>query len=110
MSGAKIKDNVERYLLLLIAVVIVVFSLQIPGVFWSIANFQSVASQMPVLGVLAFAMAITMLTGGINLSIIATTNCCALVMAWVATHMAPSFGSIVLMLLAGLAMAVGPKP
>jgi len=106
MSAAKIKDHVEHYLLLLIAVVIVVFSLQIPGVFWSSANFQSVASQMPVLGVLAFAMAITMLTGGINLSIIATTNCCALVMAWVATHLAPSIGSAVLMLLAGCGMAV----
>src|SRR5476649_224271 len=106
MSAAKIKDHVEHYLLLLIAVVIVVFSLQIPGVFWSSANFQSVASQMPVLGVLAFAMAITMLTGGINLSIIATTNCCALVMAWVATHLAPAIGSAVVMLLAGCGMAV----
>ncbi|VFS60287.1 Predicted ABC-type sugar transport system, permease component [Leminorella grimontii] len=80
MSGRKVKDNVEIYLSLLIGATVVAFSFLIPGVFWSAANFQSIASQMPVLGVLALAMAVTMLTGGINLSIIATMNACALVM------------------------------
>ncbi|WP_413736968.1 ABC transporter permease [Sodalis sp. RH21] len=105
MKSINVKDNVELYMVVLLLVVMLTFSAQIPGVFWSASNFQSIASQMPVLGVLAFAMAITMLTGGINLSIIATTNCCALVMAWVATHFAPSPGSALLMLLAGIGMA-----
>jgi simple sugar transport system permease protein len=106
MNSLKVKDHVEVYLVVLLLLIIVVFSTQIPGVFWSASNFQSIGSQLPVLGVLAFAMAVTMLTGGINLSIIATTNCCALVMAWVATHFAPSAGSALLMLLAGIGMAL----
>lgn len=105
MSGAKVKDHVELYLVALLLLVMLTFSTQIPGVFWSASNFQSIGSQLPVLGVLAFAMAVTMLTGGINLSIIATTNCCALTMAWVATHFAPSAGSALLMLLTGVGMA-----
>ncbi|WP_140919386.1 ABC transporter permease [Limnobaculum xujianqingii] len=106
MSARKVKDNVEIYLSLLIGLVVITFSFLIPDIFWSSANFQSIASQMPVLGVLALAMAITMLTGGINLSIIATMNACGLVMAWVATNYPPSIGSVALVLLAGLAMAI----
>ncbi|MEQ6219546.1 hypothetical protein ABMB44_12550 [Levilactobacillus brevis] len=37
--------------------------------FFSLGNFQSIASQLPILGLLALGMGITMLTGGINLSI-----------------------------------------
>ena len=44
---------------------------------------------MPVLGILALTMAVTMLCGGINLSIIAIANACSLVMAWVATQYPP---------------------
>lgn len=106
MSAHKTKDHVEIYLSLLIAVVVMAFSVLIPSIFWSSANFQSVASQMPILGVLALAMAVTILTGGINLSIIATMNACGLVMAWVATHYPPGIGSMMLVLAAGLAMAM----
>ncbi|MFO3906280.1 ABC transporter permease [Enterobacter hormaechei] len=106
MSARKTQDRVEIYLSLLIAVVVIAFSFLIPSVFWSSANFQSIASQMPILGVLALAMAVTILTGGINLSIIATMNACGLVMAWVATHYPPTLSSLLLVLAAGLAMAI----
>lgn len=108
MNARKTQDRVEIYLSLLIAVVVIAFSFLIPSVFWSSANFQSIASQMPILGVLALAMAVTILTGGINLSIIATMNACGLVMAWVATHYPPGISSmlLVLVLAAGLAMAI----
>ncbi len=106
MSARKTQDRVEIYLSLLIAIVVIAFSFLIPSVFWSSANFQSIASQMPILGVLALAMAVTILTGGINLSIIATMNACGLVMAWVATHYPPTLSSMLLVLAAGLAMAI----
>ncbi|MCZ7835406.1 ABC transporter permease [Atlantibacter hermannii] len=106
MSNRKIKDNVEIYLSVLIGVTVLAFSFLIPNVFWSAANFQSIASQMPILGVLALAMAVTMLTGGINLSIIATMNACALIMAWVATHYPPGAVAVVLVLLSGFATAL----
>lgn len=76
------RNNVEFYLIGLLVLTVAAFSITMPEIFWSISNFQSVASQMPVLGILALAMAVTMLCGGINLSIIATANACSLVMAW----------------------------
>ncbi len=106
MNARKTQDRVEIYLSLLIAVVVIAFSFLIPSVFWSSANFQSIASQMPILGVLALAMAVTILTGGINLSIIATMNACGLVMAWVATQYPPGISTMLLVLAAGLAMAI----
>jgi len=106
MNARKTQDRVEIYLSLLIAVVVIAFSFLIPSVFWSSANFQSIASQTPILGVLALAMAVTILTGGINLSIIATMNACGLVMAWVATHYPPGISTMLLVLAAGLAMAI----
>ncbi|MGE4800611.1 ABC transporter permease [Yersinia hibernica] len=106
MSKTTQRDHTERWLVALLVLVAVVFSLLIPQVFWSAANFQSIASQIPVAGVLTLAMAITMLTGGINLSIIATANASALVMAWVCTQLEPTFSSMILMLLAGASVAL----
>ncbi len=39
--------------------------------------------QLPELGLLALAMVIPLISGGLNLAIIATTNQCALLMAWI---------------------------
>ncbi len=75
------RNNVEFYLIGLLLLMVIAFSIAMPNIFWSVSNFQSIASQMPVLGILALAMAMTMLCGGINLSIIATANACSLVMA-----------------------------
>ncbi len=44
------------------------------------------ASQIPVLGILTLAMALPMLTGGINLSIIAGMNACSLIIAYFITQ------------------------
>ncbi|MGF6191308.1 ABC transporter permease [Serratia sp. 2723] len=109
MSKTTQRDHTERWLVALLVLVAGVFSVLIPQVFWSAANFQSIASQIPVVGILTLAMAITMLTGGINLSIIATANASALVMAWVCTHLEPTFSSLIVMLLAGgtVALVVG---
>lgn len=106
MSKTTQRDHTERWLVALLVLVAAVFSVLIPQVFWSTANFQSIAAQIPVAGILTLAMAITMLTGGINLSIIATANASALVMAWVCTHLEPTFSSMILMLAAGAAVAL----
>lgn len=55
------RNNVEFYLIGLLVLTVAAFSITMPEIFWSISNFQSVASQMPVLGILALAMAVTML-------------------------------------------------
>lgn len=71
-----------KYLLILLVVSIIIFSYLIPDIFWSLSNFQSISTQIPILGILTFAMVIPMLTGGINLSIIATMNACSLIIAY----------------------------
>ena len=74
-------DAIIRLQCVIIIVVAVVFSALLGTRFFSVANFQSIGSQLPILGMLALGMGMTMLTGGINLSIIAGANACSLVMA-----------------------------
>jgi len=74
-------DNIIRLQLLIILAVSLLFSYTLGRSFFSLANFQSISSQLPILGMLALGMGITMLTGGINLSVIAGANACSLVMA-----------------------------
>lgn len=64
--------------------------------FMNLGNFQSMAYQMPELGILSLAMMITMLTAGINLSIIATANLAGIVMAMILTSegIAASLGDV----------------
>jgi len=71
--------------------------LALVGVFWlllgdrivGVGALQSMAFQLPELGILSLAMMVTLLSGGLNLSIIATANLCALTMAWVLTTYVP---------------------
>ncbi|MDY5420916.1 ABC transporter permease [Actinobacillus porcinus] len=79
-------DHTILYLLALFIIAVIAFSILIPDIFWSVSNFQSMASQIPVLGILTLAMALPMLTGGINLSIIASMNACSLIIAYFITQ------------------------
>lgn len=63
--------------------------------FMSLNNFQSMAYQMPELGILTLAMMIAMLTSGINLSIIATANLSGIVMALILTKAFPPESAII---------------
>ena len=56
------------------------------GDFFQIGNFQSMAFQLPELGMFSLAMMVTMLTAGINLSIIASANLSGIVTALILTH------------------------
>lgn len=78
--------------------------------FMNLGNLQSMAYQMPELGILSLAMMITMLTAGINLSIIATANLAGIVMALILTSesMLASLGDVGTMavaIVAGLVVA-----
>ena len=94
----------------LLVVLVVGFWLAVPG-FASLGTLQSFMFQIPLLGLLALAMVVPLISGGLNLAIIATTNQCALLMAVVmkaALANPDSSGSvavaIVAALLAGLAL------
>ena len=101
-----------RILIILIAALLAVFGTILPGKYLTLRNFQSMAVQLPELGLLAIAMAVVMLTGGINLSIIATANACGIVIATILVNtvsrdaaIAESIGPVLLALTAGLTVS-----
>lgn len=66
----------------ILAAVLLTMSL-LHGSFFKIGTFQGMAFQLPEMGLLAFAMMITMITGGINLSVIASANVSGILMAMI---------------------------
>jgi simple sugar transport system permease protein/ribose transport system permease protein len=72
---------------------------------------QSMAFQLPELGILSLAMMITLISGGLNLAIISTANLCALAMAYILTKFVPGSEGFawvawqVIAVMAGLAVA-----
>jgi len=99
-------DRIIRLQILIIVAVAVLFSFTLGGRFFSLGNFQSISSQLPILGMLALGMGITMLTGGINLSVIAGANACSLVMAAILVAHPDQPLYFALAMLAGLAVAI----
>ncbi|MBV9106196.1 MAG: ABC transporter permease [Verrucomicrobia bacterium] len=98
----------------LIAVAVLVFSTLTPNRFLSADTLRAIAFQMPELGILSLAMMVPLMSGGLNLAIIATANCSALVMAAILTRLIqPSMPSpgvaaiIALALLAGMLTSLG---
>jgi simple sugar transport system permease protein len=90
---------------LLLVVLFIVFSLGVDR-FFSIESAWSMAIQVSGLGILSLAMMITLLKGGINLSLIATTNLCSLTMAYMMNLLTPT-GTEGLALTGGIMVALG---
>jgi len=62
--------------------VVMVFSLATPQ-FLTVANFGSMAFQLPELGLLTLAMLMPIISGGLNLAIVYTANISGLTLAWI---------------------------
>jgi simple sugar transport system permease protein len=73
-------------LALVLVALLIVFWLLLGDQLFRVGALQSMAFQLPELGILSLAMMVTLLSGGLNLSIIATANLCALTMAWIMTR------------------------
>lgn len=65
----------EGMLFVIFIIIFSIFSILSPNKFFSAYNIESMAFQLPELGVLAIAMMVVIVTGGINLSV---TSTCAL--------------------------------
>jgi simple sugar transport system permease protein len=79
-----------------------------PAQFLTMTNFESMAFQLPELGLLSLGMMITMVSGGINLAIIASANLSGISSALVMTHLfTPQTGSVQVGLLIILAIVTG---
>jgi simple sugar transport system permease protein len=79
-------------LFIIALVIFIAFSVLLPGKFFTVLNLQSMAVQLPEFGILAFAILITMLTGGIDLSIVGSANLAAIVAAMILTGLAGNEG------------------
>ncbi|MBV9076892.1 MAG: ABC transporter permease, partial [Methylobacteriaceae bacterium] len=82
-------DGTNLRLLALIALLLVGFAPFVGDRLFSVGALQAMAFQLPELGILSLAMMVTLLSGGINLSVIATANLCALTMAFLLTRFVP---------------------
>lgn len=106
-------DRAIVSLFVLLVVVSIVFLLTIGDEILSVPSLQAMAFQMPELGILSLAMMITILIGGINLSIVATANFVSIAMAYLFTRgSAPPAGLeaslwVAAVALAGLILATG---
>jgi simple sugar transport system permease protein len=115
-AGFLPQDPTITLLTVLIVVAVIIFSLLAPSRFLSGDTIRAMAFQMPELGILSLAMMVPLMSGGLNLAIIATANLSALVMAGILTHLIQPASSpltvseaIAIALLAGMgtALAIG---
>jgi ribose/xylose/arabinose/galactoside ABC-type transport system permease subunit len=93
-------------LLALLGALLLTFALLLGDRLFNATALRSMAFQLPELGILSLAMMVPLLSGGLDLSIIATANLSALAMAYVFTHAGGSLGWDALALAAGLAVAL----
>jgi simple sugar transport system permease protein len=106
------RDNSVLRLLLIVAAIALFFSLTNPGTFPTMRNVRSMAFQSSEIGILAVAIALTMLTGGIDLSVNAVANLCGILAGMLLTSMAPpgspaEQAGLAVLLALGVAIGVG---
>ncbi len=80
-------DVTLRRLFIIAVAIFVAMSLAQPDVFPTLDNFRSMSVQFPELGILAIAIMLTMLTGGIDLSVTAIANLAGILAALVLTRL-----------------------
>ena len=90
----------DRKITQLLAITIgtlLVFSILSPNIFFSPNNFKSMSYQVPEIAILSIAVMLSMLTGGIDLSIVSISKAAALVAAYVMRSKSDTTGTESLM-------------
>ncbi|MHB8276694.1 MAG: ABC transporter permease [Candidatus Humimicrobiaceae bacterium] len=107
------KNSKTIVLFIIIVGVFAVMAVFLPGKFLTVINFQSMSSQIPEFGLLALAMMLAMMTGGIDLSVVSITNLTGVVAAIILTRfISPQMGEgqiilvIILAILAAIAASL----
>jgi len=94
---------------ILVGVFVVLFILMAvlsPSRFLSLDNLQSMAFQLPELGIISLAMMVVIVTGGINLSITSSAALCGIMTAFVLSKLNASGASIFITILAAILVAI----
>jgi simple sugar transport system permease protein len=112
-SGLSLGQRLDGTALRLFVIVIALFalfSLLRPDAFPTARNLQSMAFQASEIGILAIAVALTMLTGGIDLSINSTANLTAILAGLILTNLGatPEGAPIAIILAFLIALIIGP--
>lgn len=117
MSGGaapptRLTETPEFRLLIIAVAVFGLMSILSPDRFLSAQNLTSMAFQFPEFAILALAMTITMMTGGIDLSVVGVSNLSAVIAALILTtftgpEMAGGSATLWLVLAMAVALAVG---
>lgn len=81
-------DHSARRMLLLVVAAFALFTALNPSVFLSSINLQNIALASPEVGVLALAMMLAMLSGGIDLSLVSIANLTSITMSTLYTAIA----------------------
>ncbi len=105
--NAAVPGPVMLRLMMLLGVLVLVFALLLGGRLFNGTAVRSMAFQLPELGILSLAMMIPLLSGGLDLSIIATANLSALAMAYVFTHFGVGETGTAALAWHGLALVAG---
>ncbi len=102
--------NRNRNLVQLFLIALIVFTLMClfnPGKFLSIRNFESMAFQFPEFGLLAIAIMLSLLTGGIDLSVVGIANFSGILAALILTNWIPeTAGTGIVLLVICLAILI----
>lgn len=85
LNSGLLSDRKVIQLMIITVATFLIFSLVSRDIFFSSANFTSMAYQIPEIAILSIAVMLSMLTGGIDLSIVAISNAAALVAAFIMT-------------------------
>lgn len=97
------RETQSVILVVVVTFLIVLLGILTRGKLLGVESLQSIAFQLPLLGILTLAQMTPMLTGGIDLSIIATANLCGVIAA---IGMTRSGFSVPLAMLLGIAFAL----
>jgi len=89
LTAARGGESSPVGLAILLAGLVILFTVALPGGFLRVSTLQSMMFQLPELGLLSLAMVIPLISGGLNLAIVATSNQAALLMAWILTGLMP---------------------
>jgi len=103
----RVNDNLILAVILIITIVVMAI---INDRFLTVGSFQSIAFQLPEMGLLTLAMMVPMITGGINLASIPTANFSGIIMAtWMTTLIPPGYdnpGLVIMIMIGGILISV----
>lgn len=97
LNSGLLADRKITQLLAITIGTLVIFSILSPNIFFSPNNFKSMSYQVPEIAILSIAVMLSMLTGGIDLSIVSISNAAALVAAYVMRSKSDTTGTESLM-------------